>query len=453
MSPDEAHHRRGIRRLIAGIAGVVVLALGSSGCLLQVLADADLRDGLPEVVWTPPDGMPDNVDTDTELRQMAQAVLDRRARALRQGNLSDFAMDLDRSDPEFVAAQRRLFDNLAQLPLQVLDYEVERDKWNTNYAEDRWESTASIPFVRERIQLKGFDRYPVETVFGVTFAKPGGHWRIVSDTDVAEMTADGAQEAPWDLTAIKVVRADGVLGIFDEGSLGSAETVMAAAENSIDIVSRALPVRWDRSVVLYALSDKTALSRLGGIPGGDPDSLSGISFPVYQDVERSARMASVRVFIHPDYISVVEPRHDVLLVYEMTHVTVARKSGGAPVWLQEGLAEYVATNGADERYWWASRALVDRAAEGATEMPNSHKFNTVDQQWHYAMSLMACDYIADEYGVDLLWDVYKAMQGNDWARTDEQQEDILLQEIGIDSSELARRAAQRMVETSDFVDV
>ena len=159
-------------------------------------------------------------------------------------------------------------------------------------------------------------------------------------------------------------------------------------------------------------------------------------------------MASVRVFIHPDYISSIEPRHDVLLTHEMTHVAVARKSGGAPVWLQEGLAEYVATSGADERYWQSSRELVERAAEGAPEMPNSHKFNTVDQYWHYSMSLMACDYIAEEHGVDVLWDVYTAMQQNDWSQTDEQQEEILLKQIGIDSSELARRAARRMVESS-----
>ena len=71
-------------------------------------------------------------------------------------------------------------------------------------------------------------------------------------------------------------------------------------------------------------------------------------------------------------------------------------------------------------------------------MPNSHKFNTVDQHWHYSMSLMSCDYIAEEHGVDALWDVYTAMQQNDWSRTDEQQEEILLKQIGIDSSELAR---------------
>ena len=220
MSSSEPHRRTRLRRLIAGVAGVIALALGTSGCLLQVLADeSEQSEGLPEVAWTPPAGMPDEVGTDAELRQMAQAVLDRRARALREGNLSDFAMDLDRSEADFVAAQKRLFDNLQQLPLQVLDYEVEKDTWNTNYAEDQWESTASIPFVRERMQLQGFDRYPVETVFGVTFAERGGRWRIVSDTDVSQMTAEGAQEAPWDLTAIRVVQADGVLGTFDEGSI------------------------------------------------------------------------------------------------------------------------------------------------------------------------------------------------------------------------------------------
>ena len=293
-----------------------------------MLADGpDHPGGVPEVAWTPPAGMPDAVGTAAQQRRMAQAVLDRRARALRAGNLSDFVMDLDRSDPEFLAEQKRLFDNLQRLPLQVFDYRVEKDTWNTSYADDQWESTAFIPFVRQRMPLQGFDRYPVETVFGVT--------------------AEGTQEAPWDLTTIRVVRGDRVLGIFDEGSVDSAETVMSAAENSIDIVSRALPARWGRSVALYALSDNTALSRLGGIPGGDPDA------------GRSPRIASVRVFVHPEYIEWIEPEHDVLLTHEMTHVAVARKAGAAPVWVQEGLAEHVATDAADLRHWQYDRAHAD----------------------------------------------------------------------------------------------
>lgn len=439
------------RRWLAAVAGVLLLASGTSGCLLQMLEDDG--EALPEVSWSPPPGTPDRVETGAERRTLAQAILDRRAAALREGKLADFVVDLDRSDPEFLAEQKRLFDNLQQLPLQVFDYEVEKDEWNTIFADDQWESQAYIPFVRQRIQLRGFDRFPVETVFGVTFHERGDGLRIVSDTDVAERTADGSQEAPWDLTELEVVRGERVLGIFDEGSADRAQDVMSAAERSIDIVSRSLPVRWDKSVVLYVLSDKTALSRLGGIPGGDVDSIGGISFAVYADAERSGRVASTRVFVHPDYIEYIQPDRDLLLTHEITHVAVAKTAGGGPVWVQEGLAEYVATDGADSSYLHLDRDLVERAAEGTSEMPSSAKFNTVDQPWHYNMALMACDYIAEEHGEDDLWEVYLAMQKNTHVTTDQEQNRVLRDAIGINAAELARQAARHMVESSPYAEL
>jgi len=438
------------RRVPAALAGVLLIGLGSSGCLLQMLDD---ENAAPEPTGSPPTDMPDRGETDSKRRQIAQTILDRRAAALREGNLADFLSDLDRSDSTFIESQRRLFDNLQQLPLKVFDYEVEKDDWNPNFAEDKWEATAYIPFVRQRIQLRGFDRFPVESVFGVTFSEQGNRWRIVSDTDVDERTRDGAKEAPWDLTALEVVRRGPVLGIFDEGSADRATAVMSAAKRSIGIVSRALPVRWDESVVLYVLSDKTALSRLDGIPGGNVDSIGGISFPVYANVEKSRRVASTRVFVHPDYIEYINPKRDPLITHEMTHVAVAKTVGGGPIWVQEGLAEYVATDGANSRHLYLSREVAERAAEGTSEMPSSAKFNTVDQDWHYNVALMACDYIAEEYGDDTLWEVYLAMQKNNFVTTDAEQNQVLRKAIGLNAAQLARRAAHHMVEASKYADL
>lgn len=439
-----------VRRLVALVCCVVMVGAGTSGCRSQGGSQDHRAAPARTATGSVASGTVQRVESPRALRTLAQRVLDRRARAVRSGNLKAFLGDVDRSDPGFVAEQTRFFANLRQLPLQKFGYRVQADRWNTSYAAERWRSTAYIPYVRQRMQLRGFDRYPVDTVFGVTFARSDRHWRIVSDTDVADRTTDGAQEAPWDLTAIRVVRSARVLGIFDAGSVGDSDTVMSAAENSIDVVSHTIPVHWRKRLVLYALSDGKALHRLGGIPGGDPDELSGIAFPVYADADRSSRVASVRVFVHPDYISSIEPSHDVLLTHEMTHVAVAGVAGGGPVWMQEGLAEWVGTGAADPSYWRYNRALIVRAAKGADEMPSTYTFNTVDQWWNYNLALMTCDYIADHFGVDTLWRTYLALQRNDYVHTDEEQNAVLEKQLGFGSHELARRAASHMVDSSAY---
>ena len=315
--------RPGRHRLLAGLACTVAGLLVASGCAWRANAHRDPAPGLGSVPAAAAAS-----DSPRRLRAMAQEMLDRRAKALRDGDYAAFTADLDRSDPRFLRRQRRFFDNLQQLPLQRFSYRVGTDRWNPFYADERWRGTAYIPFVRQRMQLDGFDRYPVDTVFGITFARADGRWRIVADTDVASRTADGAQEAPWDLTAIHAVRSRHVLGIFDRGSDAHAAVVMRAARNSIAVVSRRLPVHWRRNVVVYALSDGAALHRLGGIPGGDPDQLSAISFPVASGPGRRARRAATRVLVHPDFVDSIRPRNDHLLTHEMTHVATAAVTSG-----------------------------------------------------------------------------------------------------------------------------
>ena len=416
-------------------AVMAACALLMSSCTLLLLPEQDEPPAVPEVAWTPAPGSPESVDTPRERRAMAQAILDRRARAVRDHDLEAFVVDLAREDPEFVAEQKRLFDNLVQLPLGTYTLRAGRQEWGHLFADEQWEETAYLPYIDERLQLDGFDRVPVRTTYGITFAPVDGHWAIVSTTDVAERTPDGTQEAPWDLTPIRVVQDEGVLGIFDKGA-GDVETTMAAAANSIELVSEALPVRWRERVVVYALGDRAVLDRISGIPGGDVDGLSALAFPVYDGTR--GRIASTRALVHPDYVDWIQPSHDVLLTHELTHVATSGVHGGGPTWANEGLAEWVATDGASPDYWSPGEDVVARAREGASELPNTFTFNTVDVNWHYKLALSACDYIAEEQGEDVLWQTYLALQRNDYQRTDAQQDAVLeiADRDGLDASSL-----------------
>ena len=77
-------------------------------------------------------------------------------------------------------------------------------------------------------------------------------------------------------------------------------------------------------------------------------------------------------------------------------------------------------------------------------MPDSKTFNNTDQEWHYALSWMACDYIAATDGEARVWELVAAMHNGGEGTTDDQQDRVLEQVLGYDITELSRRASARI---------
>ena len=65
-------------------------------------------------------------------------------------------------------------------------------------------------------------------------------------------------------------------------------------------------------------------------------------------------------------------------------------------------------------------------------MPESKDFNNTDQEWHYALSWMACDYIAATQGEARLWELIDAMHNGGEGTSDAQQNRVLDQLLGFD---------------------
>ena len=89
-------------------------------------------------------------------------------------------------------------------------------------------------------------------------------------------------------------------------------------------------------------------------------------------------------------------------------------------------------------------AALQRAQTVDATIPASKDFNDSDQEWHYALSWMAFDYIADTFGESRMWELIDAMHNGGQGTADVDQDRVLDQVIGFDSHELARRAAARI---------
>ena len=245
-------------------------------------------------------------------------------------------------------------------------------------------------------------------------------------------------QQPWDLGPVEVRTGLGVLGIFDQGSVERAPAVIGSVEEGIAELSAEVPYPWSRSVVVYALSDDAFLGSLEGLPGHDPTRLDAIAVPVLSS-PGSGVVAGTRIVLNPGMLGRPGPQRDRLVRHELTHVVLGSRDDLAPVWLGEGLAEYVSVRPMAPQDRRIPQSAVRAAEDGFSEMPADDEFNDEHSSENYALSWWACEYLADSYGEAALWSLLDALgDGTD-------QEQVLEKSFGIDSAQLASRAGRLLL--------
>lgn len=380
----------------------------------------------------------------SQVRKTEQAILDSRARAVRTKDAELFLRHVSPSDPALLASQRRYFDNLIQLPWKVLDWELLDGAWKApTPARSDWGTPVHLPRIRLSTQLAAFDSAPVARVVGLAFARRGGKTWIVADTAESGRPLIEGTPDPWELTRVHVVRAPGVLGVFDEGTRRTAGTVTAVVRRGIRQVNQALPFRWSNHVVVYSFSDPDVLESFDDVPGGNIRHLGAMTFPVHASTGQRRQVAT-RIMLMNDSVVAGEPFLGRITRHELSHVAVGVRDDGAPVWISEGIGEYLGAREVPKVRRIIPTSALPRARGEVRGMPASASFNGADQEWHYALSWMACDYIADAFGEGRLWQLMTALHAGGGGTRDSAQDRVLQQVLGMDSAELARRAAARI---------
>lgn len=378
-----------------------------------------------------------------QARAQEQRILDQRAKAVRERDLGLFLRRVDRSDKGLLNRQRRYFANLVQLPLRRFRYEVTDAEWEGQRVARRWGPQVHIPQVRLTMQLQDFDAVPVERTVGFVFSFRKGRATLVSDRSAGGRPLYLGTPAPWDLTPVTVQEDSGVLGIFDRRTADSAATVLDVVREGIAQVDRALPFEWSGRVVVYSVEDPRVLASFRDVPGGVIEHLGAMTFPTYADDKRS-QVASTRMLVMPSSIAAGQPFLGRITRHELSHVAIGARDDGAPTWVSEGIAEYLGARDLPMRQRIIATAALQRAASVEARMPTSGDFNNSDQEWHYALSWMACDYIAESFGESRLWELVDAMHNGGQGTSDTQQDRVLDQVLGFDSHELGLRAAARI---------
>jgi len=404
------------------LAGLVLPAL-----LIPTLTACD--DDSPVVPHDPETGVADAI----------QHTLRQRARAIVDGDPVSFGRTLAQRDRGFVAEQDQYLENLGQLPLGTVRFDL-AEKTLEPDGDAYWAE------VTIRLELQGYDVAPVVTRDRWRFAPAHDERRylLTSTTDAGWEARNGPEPQPWDLGDIEVRNGPGVLGIFDATTIGSADAVIESVSESRFDVRSVLPVGIEDpgGVVVYVLADPEFLDSLDGLPGDDPDRLDGVTLPVPRDADDpGGKAASYRMLLSPDVLDESGAALDRLVRHELTHVALGDHARGAPLWLTEGLAEYVSVQPIAPAERRLQTDALNLVASGVDDLPADAEFAGEQAEGWYAVSWWVCESIAATYGEPALWTLLDRLaDGGD-------QQTVVPDLLGITTSELVQAGIELMRRT------
>jgi hypothetical protein len=379
-------------------------------------------------------------DPQHDVVEAIQRTLHQRTRAILDRDSVLFDRTLSPRAPGFVSDQDRYLANVDQLPVDTVRIDLDEDSLEKD-------GKAYWAEVTIRFQLRGFDTVPVITRDRWRFVPTRNERRYLlsSTTDKSWEARYKPQPQPWDLDEeIDVREAPGVLGIFDDATLGSASAVLDAVSQGRFEVTSVLPPELSDpgGVVVYALADPEFMDSLSGLPFNDPDRLDGATIPVPHDpTDAQGRIASYRVMLSPHVLDEDEAVLDRLVRHELTHVAIGARAAGVPLWLSEGIAEYVSVQPIAPAERRLQADALDLAAAGVSDLPTDADFSGAHAEGWYAVSWWVCQYIADTYGASQLWALLDALHdGGDQA-------DVVSQQLGISTAQLASEGVALMRRT------
>lgn len=423
------------RRLVAALLSTAVLGPALVAC-------SDEPPARP-----PAEPAPAPADATEQINKL----LRQRAAALLRHDEDAFRRTVQQSDAAFADAQATYYANLVQLPVAEAAIRLDRDSVVPD-GDDYWAE------VEVSLRLDPYDDVPVVTRDRYRFTpRPGAR----ADRLVLSSVTDQQWEAqhpmapqPWDLGPVQVEERAGVLGVFDYGTVAQAPVVLDAVQQATYDVIAVLPDPdpVDPAVVVYALSDPAYVESLPGLPG-DPERLDALTVPVSAepaDPEQAAdakpaATASYRMLLSPTTLLEDAAVLDRLVRHELTHVLLGDRGREAPLWLSEGIAEYVSVRPMTPSERQLSARAVDLVEGGLDALPPDASFSGADAEGWYAVGWWICEYVAATYGESALWLLLDALDVADPAA----QEAAIVDVLGISGSELAERGAALMTTTYD----
>lgn len=329
-------------------------------------------------------------------REMAvQSLLDERAAAVGAHDRGRFAATLDDPASSFGRRQLIAFGNLVQLPLGVFRYGTVQSA-----AALRPERAAAVgpgawlAKVDGEYSLSGYDRAPTtyQTYFTLVHRSHG--WRLADDRD------GGTQAELWDLPGMHVTRSPSTLVVGD-----APDATLTAYRKLGEAAVRQVSADWHRPWPgrLVLVAPHTTAEMAAQLQQQDVD-VAQVAAVTDGPIPPGGTATADRVVINPAAFERLQPRGRAAVVtHESTHVAIrASTPGTVPLWLSEGMADYVGYGAVRLSRQEIAKAVLDqvRAGKGPRTLPADGAFDpshtTIAPAYNAAW--LAVSRIADLHG-------------------------------------------------------
>jgi hypothetical protein len=347
---------------------------------------------------TPPTPTPAGpVSTVTSRLAGGRTVVDGLVQAVRDHDRSTFDSLIADRDPSFADRTRLLYTNLAGLPLTELRMRLDPAAHPVSVVRqktlgaDAWVQRATVTW-----RLSG-DSGAAEQIVWLTFVDHGGV-RLAGTRDIPPGAAP-SQQPSWWLGPVTAVRGGDVTAIAGVGQ--SAQRWADRGAAAVRQVHRLLPTpaarSWDGRIVLEAPATPGDFEAVLGAPAGTRAGIAAVAQP-----EGPNGTAAIRVVVNPRATELLSRSQlSRVLVHEIVHVATRAPDSAAPIWIVEGLAEWVSLRDRPgERSWGTAGLLRTVRADGSPQnFPNDTAFTVgaANLNRAYAEAWLGCRFIADRY--------------------------------------------------------
>ncbi|WP_372505827.1 hypothetical protein [Streptomyces malaysiensis] len=339
-----------------------------------------------------------------------QRMLDQRAAAVRERDTDAFLATVDRGATRYLAEQRRVFRQMAAVPLRSWTYRLVRTGGFRTAPVGGRSLAAQVEL---RYRLKGYDTAPVVSAQYLTLARRDGRWYVASDDGV--VNGKRGMEQLWDQGTVDVVRGAHslVLGVGQDRRVLRA--LAGIADRAVPVLGQVWPHEWAGRVVVEV---PVSLGRMAALLGASADGYRGIAAVTTGEVGGAGDEAPAdRVIVNPEAYQVLgDFGRRVVITHETAHVaTRTATSASTPLWLSEGFADWVGyrTPGRTPRH--IAPELTDAVAAGqlpaALPRDDDFRFGSDPDRLSraYEQGWLACRLIADRWGERKLVDFYRAV--------------------------------------------
>jgi hypothetical protein len=298
----------------------------------------------------------------------AQAVLDRRAEAVRSGDRASFAATIDPdASAAFRDAQLRSFDGLRSVPIQRYSLEARTDDTGDlgqPVAGGYGGAEVFLPETRQRYRLEGYDDRDAVDVLWLTFVRRGDRWYVGGDDDLEHLGLDTSRNL-WDLGPVSVLRSTSFLVLHHPEDAARAEALAAIGEEAMGILGERWDQPWAKRIPMILPGDSDELEIL---LQSTVDLDKFVAFVGYGAVrDDSWEGTAPRIYIQDENLGGYgRPFQVETLVHELTHAAAASVAGpGIPSWVHEGVAE-----------WEAAGQPMTPSRPPSDTLPHDHQFTT-----------------------------------------------------------------------------